>query len=573
MQKSANIRYMFRSSLIVIIISSIAGTIGMLVDGILTGQFLGADALTAYGIVSPAFLILHAVGSVFSTGMQALCAGSLGSGDTKEANGIFSITTILTVLLSLVLAAAMFAFASPIAAFLGAEGSAASLLPMARDYLVGLSIGLPAILVHLCLQPVMQLDGDKNMVIISTMIMTVADIIGDLLVVFVFKNGMLGMALMTSISYILALGVYIPHFFRKNTVFRLRFHDLPWKKTGLLLATGLPTAVSRFCNTLRSLLLNRFLLMLAGSVAVTALTTQSNLNNFFASVSTGISFSVLLVVGILYGEEDRFGIRALMKNALKTGAVLVSLVSAVMFLVAPQLVSLYIQPQEAAFAMSVSCIRIFAFSMPIHVINNIFTYYLQGTGNLIKSNIICILNELVATVGCAVVLGSLFGVNGVWLAFPVGKLLTLLVILFMAWRSSRQVPKKMDDYLFLSPAFDNDPSMEIELNECSEEKIGDAARRIRQFCSDQGIEERMAEEVAADVLNVAKHIFQTNRGKNRIDTDIRLRCTDKGLSVRLRDGGKPANSSEYEEKHFLKRFTASCINTMGVNYTYLTLQG
>ena len=121
MLRHENIKRMFRSSLVVIIIASITGTIGMLVDGILIGRYLGSDALAAYGLISPAFLILHAVGGVFSSGMQALCAGYMGKGKLREANGVFTLTTVLTIGISVIFAAGMALFADPIAAFLGAK--------------------------------------------------------------------------------------------------------------------------------------------------------------------------------------------------------------------------------------------------------------------------------------------------------------------------------------------------------------------------------------------------------------------------------------------------------------------
>lgn len=570
MVKSSNIQKMFYSSLLVIIIASITGTIGMLVDGVLIGRYLGADALAAYGLVSPAFLILHAIGGVFSSGMQAMCAAHLGAGRTKEANGVFSLTALLTFIVSILFALLMLIFSSPIAAFLGAQGNAAHLHTMASDYLVGLSFGLPMILLHQCLQPVMQLDGDKSKVILATFLMTAVDIVGDLLVVHIFKNGLLGMALMTSLSYAVSMLVYVPHFFRKDTVFRLRFKDIPWSETGALLSTGLPTAISRFCNTLRSLLLNHLLLVIAGSVAVTALTAQTNLNNFFASVSTGISMSTLLVVGVLYGEEDRTGIRALMKTALQTGAILVSLLAAVLFLAAPQLVGLYIEPGHEAFSMAVTCVRIFAFSMPLHVIINVFMNYLQGTRNLRKSHVSCILNELVAVVGCAIPFGFLFGVNGVWLAFPVGKALTLLVIALMAWHDAKKVPLHLSDYLFLPVDFDSSPSVEMELQSMSSEEISNAIDTMKTFCIDEGMEQETASQITGAISKLLADILQgSSSSRNRVSADVRLRRTEKSFLIRIRDSGKSKDRSQAARELLPACASVHYVNTMSTNYLHL----
>ena len=65
---------MFYDSLTAIIFAAIAGTIGMVVDGILIGYCLGEGSMAAFGIASPVFLVLYALGGVLSSGMQAKCA-------------------------------------------------------------------------------------------------------------------------------------------------------------------------------------------------------------------------------------------------------------------------------------------------------------------------------------------------------------------------------------------------------------------------------------------------------------------------------------------------------------------
>ena len=567
MLRHENIKRMFRSSLVVIIIASITGTIGMLVDGILIGRYLGSDALAAYGLISPAFLILHAVGGVFSSGMQALCAGYMGKGKLREANGVFTLTTVLTIGISVIFAAGMALFADPIAAFLGAKGDAAALLPMARDYLVGLSFGLPMILLHQCLQPIMQLDGDKGKVIVSTLVMTVADVVGDLLVVHVFEGGMLGMALTTSVSYLVSMLVYLPHFFRKSSVYRFRLSDVQWSETLPLLSTGLPTALSRFCNTLRSLLLNHLLLALAGSVAVTALSAQSNMNNFFSSISTGISMSTLLVVGVLYGEEDRDGIRSLLQTALRYGAVLVSIAGAVLGIFAPQFVSLYIQPDDKAYAMAVECVRIFAFSMPLHALNNVFINYLQGTRNLKRSHLVCAMNELLAIIASAYVLGNLFGVRGVWMAFPVGKLLTLVTVFVLACISEKRLPKSTGDFLFLPKTFDSTPSREVEVHSASD--LQTLAEAMEDMTAE--LEYAAVRRSLGAVSDVVEDVFQeAGSQKAPLCVDVRMRVEDDHLRIRIRDNG-PAKDRSLALQQMLKGTgELKYSNTMDTNYLYLT---
>lgn len=60
------------------------------VDGLVIGNFLGVDAMAAYGLASPIFVVIAAIGGVISSGLQTVCAKLLGGGKVEEAKRSFS---------------------------------------------------------------------------------------------------------------------------------------------------------------------------------------------------------------------------------------------------------------------------------------------------------------------------------------------------------------------------------------------------------------------------------------------------------------------------------------------------
>ena len=71
---------LFKDTLIIIVLSMLAEKTGLLIDGTLTGSFLGTAAIAAFGLTVPyqKFVIIFTL--VMALGMQILCSQALGAG-------------------------------------------------------------------------------------------------------------------------------------------------------------------------------------------------------------------------------------------------------------------------------------------------------------------------------------------------------------------------------------------------------------------------------------------------------------------------------------------------------------
>lgn len=541
---------MFNASLMVMILSTITATLGMLVDGIVIGNFLGVDSMAAYGIVSPAFIVTAAIGGIFSSGCQTLCASRMGNGRMKEANGIFNMTCVIGMLVSVLLIVLVALFANPISTALGASGAASDLLPMVRGYLIGLAIGFPGMILCSCLQPIMQLDGERGRAFLSVVVMTVVNIAGDFLNAFVLHGGMFGMAIATTVSYYAGLAVLCLHFTRKESFYTINLKEIAWNESGSMIATGLPTAVNRACNTLRTLILNRLLLQIAGSAAVAAFSVQSNMNNLFGSIGTGVGMSTLLIAGVVVGERDRTSTKGLLRVSLKIGVPLVLASAAVLFIGAPLFVRMYVSSETETYRIAINAVRFFAVSMPINTVNQVFVNYLQGIRNLRLANLTCLLNELVFIVLCAFVLSGPAGANGVWLSFPAGKVLMLLAIILIAAIACRRIPRSLDDFLFLPEDYDVPKDDVIETSAGSLEQILRMSEEAKVFCQNKGFGDEKSYYVALCIEEMARNILDYGfADQKKHSIDLRLVSKDGGLTIRIRDDCKAFDPKKWLEIH------------------------
>ena len=105
-------------SITMMIFTSIYGV----VDGLFVSNFVGKTAFAAVNFIMPLLMGLGALGFMVGSGGSALVSRTLGEGDRKKAERIFSmlVYTILAAGVALTLLGQL--FLRPIAAALGAEG-------------------------------------------------------------------------------------------------------------------------------------------------------------------------------------------------------------------------------------------------------------------------------------------------------------------------------------------------------------------------------------------------------------------------------------------------------------------
>ena len=125
MKRTSVVRNVYRSFVMVSILTALTATLGMLIDNIIVGRFLGIDALGAMGVVGPVSLIFSAVSNICSGGGTAYAAQALGKGDRKSVSNIFTSTMLFVLAVGAVLTASGMIFAPQIAVLLGRKSQIA----------------------------------------------------------------------------------------------------------------------------------------------------------------------------------------------------------------------------------------------------------------------------------------------------------------------------------------------------------------------------------------------------------------------------------------------------------------
>lgn len=106
-------------SILMMILTSIYGV----VDGFFVSNFVGKTSFAAVNFIMPFLMVVGAMGFMFGTGGSALIAKTMGEGNDKKANKIFSLLVCATIVSGIVISIISNIFLRQIASFLGAEGT------------------------------------------------------------------------------------------------------------------------------------------------------------------------------------------------------------------------------------------------------------------------------------------------------------------------------------------------------------------------------------------------------------------------------------------------------------------
>ena len=541
------VKKVFYKYLSISIVAAIAATIGMTIDGVVVSNFLGRSSMAALGLAGPVFIIFTAISGVFSNGSISACAKYLGQDDTEKLNITFTAIILFSAVVSCILMGVCMLCSVPIAQMLGAKNE---LIQPTADYIRGLGIGAVPIILSTIVLSYARIDGSPDIGMKSIISMSVVNISLDYANALVFKQGMFGMAIATSASYLVALLVSCIHFRRPNNTLKFVKVEHLFETIKAVTVIGAPNAINRLCNMARTTVLNRRLLVIGGSVAVASLSIQSTLNSFLSGVCLGVGSTILLLSGIFYGEEDKRALTDSVKVSIRTGFVLTTIISVICFIFAEPIVHIFAKEDAELMHMTVIALRMFLVSLPFYTVSVVAMNFYQSSENLFMANFVCILDNFLLMVIFSGLLSIPFGTNGVWVSFILCELVMILALFIVVRVRTGIWPKKVEDFLMLSNDISKSTNRELNLSLASDmSQVMKLSERIGEFCSANGVDEQKSsvlslaiEEMAG---NVVKYAFDDEKAHYM---DIRIIIKDIDIIFRMRDDGKYFNPIEQYQK-------------------------
>lgn len=507
------------------------------VDGLIISRFLGPLEMAAQGIAHPIFSILGIVSGLIAIGMQVRCSQAIGRGNIKEYSEFVSASVIVGAITSLIIAALVLIFARPFAALLGASGNASNLVEPAAEYLMGIGVGVPPLILTAILAPALQLDSGSKTVQTGALIETGTNIVMDIIAIN-FGWGILGVGLASAVASYVNLMYQCSYFLRKDRSLRFVKPNIPAREFIQMLINGSEKAIKRVMNTIRPVILNMIIISYGGAIAMSVLSIRNNFSDFVEIFGAGIASAISLMVGVYYGEINAEAIHEVGSYGHKMILLFSGFVCVIMLIFARPIAMLYVTGDEELIEMTVFAIRMLALQNPLQATIASRIKYLQAVQKKNNMNLLIFTAQLGFVLLSAFVLGKLFGVYGILACYTVSDFLTLVSIyVFYAIRNHTHLVTEKH-FLNLPDEFYLNPGDVISLDVRDLEDVSLCSEQIMLFCKGHKINIRTAYYAALSFEEIADNIVKYGFPKNKYShpiIDLRAVISEEHFVIRLRD--------------------------------------
>ncbi len=400
----------------------------ILADTFFISKAAGTDGITALNLTLPVFGMMFALGSMIGIGSAtrySLC--KLMS--RKNTEHFFSNAIIWSLIISMIFVLAGIICPDTILRLMGADSS---ILKTGLPYIRTVLMFAPFFMLNYTFTSFVRNDGAPGIAMAATLSSSFFNIIFDYIFMFPMGMGMTGAALATGVSPIVSMAVCMIHFLSKKNTIRFMI-KLPSVHMLLLSCSlGIAGFIGEISSAVTSMAFNFILLDIRGNIAVAAYGAIANVALVGIAIFNGIGQGLQPMASDAEGSKNEDAKRRIHGHSQHIGLVISCFLMILVCIFAAQIVGIFNSENSNEMAeLAVTGIRLYSIGFPLAAMNIIRAGFLSASGRAKDCFIISVSRGIAAIIFFAFVLSILFGIYGVWLAFPSAELLTLILSMFM----------------------------------------------------------------------------------------------------------------------------------------------
>jgi putative MATE family efflux protein len=402
-----------------------------LFDAIWCGR-LGAESVAALSVAHPLMHVYTAIGSGIGVGAASLIARSLGAGRKEESDRVasgsisffFIIAGLMTVICLLNLETLLRLF-----------GADDSVLPFAMSYMYIETCSIAVDFFLAVLVQLVRVGGSPSLASAGTIIASVTDLIWSPILVFGIGPfpalGIAGAALGTTIGRALGVSVLLFYLGSGRSIYQFKLgYFVPKLRilTGIY-SIGFSQTVRTGASTISLAIANNIAASF-GVIPLAVLGVIFKVQSVVLAVCTGIGQGMLPLVGYNFGAQLKERVGEVVVKAGLISFVWGLLCWLVVTLFPAQIMSLF-GTDPVFLAGGTLALRLFALGFfAIGVQNNLSAFF-QGIGRATPSLVVAASRQLLFLVPCLLIMPGIFGLTGLWAAYPIADFLSL--VLSLTW--------------------------------------------------------------------------------------------------------------------------------------------
>ena len=310
-----NINKQFYNYLWAYILVALSGCLGNVVDGIIVGNLISEDGVSAINLSKPINQFIFTLHLLINAGAGMLVAYALGQKNIADARKFFGRALSLSVGIGVVLAIIGGCL------FLDATSrmlcSNEHILPLARDYMQVLLVGSPAFIMMWGLSTMVGVDGQPKLVSVAVIVDNVVNLCLDIVFIQWCGWGITGSSAATVVGHLVGIAILLTHW-RSHRRLQVEFSTSGYATSiKAIISQGAPLAIASISLTLLLLAANSIVLSTLGRTGIFAFAVCMNLLQVYNLFLSGTCQTLQSLGAIQVGKNNVDGLRHVLRKAFR----------------------------------------------------------------------------------------------------------------------------------------------------------------------------------------------------------------------------------------------------------------
>ena len=373
-------RYLWSSILI-----TLSGCLGNVVDGIIVGNLIGTQGVSAINMSKPVVQLMMTLSLLVAAGGSMLVGFSFGKGDLKRARYVYTVSMIANFVISLPFIIAGIVAPLGVARLLGADQQ---LLQATLEYLRPMLLGAPAYMMMWAVSVMISVDGSPRLASMAILVDNAVNLSLDIVFIKFLGWGLAGSSMATVVGHIVGIAIMLLHYRGADNRLRFSFeHDGPeWKS---IISQGAPLALASVCLTVLLFSANRIVLSTLGDLGIFVFAVCMNLLQIYNLFLAGTSRTLQSLGAIQAGKGDPESFRYVLHKSFRFITIAMAVTCVLVWVFPAVIARLFGADDGATVDECCRALRIFALSfIPfcyIYVLMIVYKLYGQGSMSLFIS--------------------------------------------------------------------------------------------------------------------------------------------------------------------------------------------
>lgn len=425
------------------VIQNMLGMLGMslyiLADTFFISKVVGTKGITALNLVLPLYNLIFAIGAMIGVG-SAIRFTVEKNTNREKADGYFFHALLWAGIISMIFIIAGIFYPHKIIELLGGNDE---IIETGKNYTRIFMTFTPLFMWnHIC-NAFVRNDNNPSIAMAATLISSLFNIVFDYIFMFPLKMSMSGAALATALSPLVGILICLIHFKSAKNTIKFKPVSLSVKKLYYSISVGVSAFVAEISSGVITVAFNMIILGIAGNTGVAAYGVVANISLVAVALFNGVTQGSQPLVSEYYGKGQNKDVNRLFKMALITSFTVSVLVIGIIFLGTKQIVAIFNSENDIELAKYAwKGLRLYAVGFLFASLNIVGTGLLSAVEAVSLAFTASVMRGFVVIIGSVFIMAYLFGMTGVWLAYPAAEAITLAVTMF----GIKITLKKMNKY-------------------------------------------------------------------------------------------------------------------------------